>query len=224
MVGLQVQIAISWWFSSRAARGANPRVVTLIPLLFKTIDALYLETRKLPLAAISGARIRREDRSDLFIFGLWLNDTDYVTLRSILGLAGDLREVLESLKRVPNQLELSQFITPLYKEAQKFGDARDFFTHMDEALRDHSKHGIHGPITLGCGIEFTSNVRNSVYLIWDKNRIYFSFERKAKEVVIDKPEFDNVFVLARQLYAEIINNPVSQLNSNTMKPDEVYPL
>jgi hypothetical protein len=132
MVSLGVQIAINGWFQSRKARGTtpNPKVVTLMPLLFKTLDALYLETRKLLLSARSGATTRRKERADVFTLGLWLNDINYVTLRSILGLAGDLREVLESLKRVPNQLELSQFTTPLYKEAQKFGDDRDFFTHM----------------------------------------------------------------------------------------------
>jgi hypothetical protein len=77
---------------------------------------------------------------------------------------------------------------------------------------------------LGRGIEFTANAKNNVYLIWDKNRLYFSFENKPKEVVIDKPEFDNIFILARQLYAEITNNPVSQLDSNIMHPDRVYPL
>jgi hypothetical protein len=225
MVSLEVLVAIGWWFKSRKAKGANPKVVALILLLFKTLDALYLETRKLPLLAKrSGATKTPKDEPNAFTFGLWLKDPDYVILRSILALAGDLKYVLEKLMTLPNLLELGQFIRPLHDEAEKFGDARDFFTHMDEVLRDYSKHGICGPITLGCGVEFTANAQNNVYLIWDKNTIYFSFRNKAKEVVIDKPEFDNIFILARQLYAGIINNPVSQSNSNIIKPEEVYPL
>jgi hypothetical protein len=39
MVNPAVQVAFSWWFQSRKAKNANPKVVTLIPLLFKTHDA-----------------------------------------------------------------------------------------------------------------------------------------------------------------------------------------
>jgi hypothetical protein len=224
-VSLVVLIAISWWVQSRNAQGANPKVVELMPLMFKTLDAMYLETRKLPFAARSGANKKKpKDKPDAFTFGLWLKDPDYVTIRSILALAGDLIYVLEKLMTLPKLLELGQFMTPLYNQAKKFRDARDFFTHMDEALRDHSKHGISGPTRLECGVEFTANAKNNVYLIWDENTLYFSFENKPSKVVIDKPEFDEIFNQARKLYAEIINNPTSQQFGKVMKPDQVYPL
>jgi hypothetical protein len=54
MVSLEVQLQ-SAGGSVKKSKGANWKVVTLMPLLFKTLDALYLETRKLPLAAKSGA-------------------------------------------------------------------------------------------------------------------------------------------------------------------------
>jgi hypothetical protein len=222
MVSLQVQIAISWWIQSRKAQGANPKVVELMPLMYKTLDALYLETRKLPFHARSGVNMKPHDKADSFIFGLWLKDPDYVTLRSILALAGDLILVLEKLTTLPKLLELRQFLTPLRKQAEKFGDARHFFTHMDEALRDHSIHGISGPITLECGIEFTVNATNNVYLIWNDNTIYFSYKKKQRKVVIDKPEFDETFNQARQLYGKIIDNPESQKGS-VMTLEQVYP-
>jgi hypothetical protein len=223
---LEVQIAISLWVQSRMAKKANPnpKVVELMPLMFKTLDAMYLETRNLPFFARSGATGRPKNNPDSFIFGLWLKDADYVTLRSILALAGDLIYVLEKLMTLPGLLELGQFMTPPYKQANQFRDARDFFTHMDEALRDHSKHGISGPATLECGVQFTANAKNNVYVIWDKNTLYFSFENKQRKVVIDKPEFDEIFNQARELYAEIINNPTSQQSGHVRKPDQVYPL
>jgi hypothetical protein len=39
----------------------------------------------------------------------------------------------------------------------------------------------------------------------------------------NKPEFDEIFNLARKLYAEIINNPTSQQSGNVMTPEQVYP-
>jgi hypothetical protein len=109
-----------------------------------------------------------KDKPEVFTFGLWLREHDYITLRSILALAGDLIQVLEKIITLPNVFELGQILSPLLKQAEKFRDARDFFIHMDEALRDHSIHGISGPICLICCVEFSGNATNNVYLIWEK--------------------------------------------------------
>ena len=154
---------------------------------------------------------------------MWLTDADYVTLRSILALCGDLIYVLEKLKTPPRLLELAQFMTPLYKRANQFRDARNFFTHMDEALRDHSKNGISGPTTLECGVPFTAKATNNVYVIWHDNALYFSFENKQRKIVLTRPEFDEIFNQARQLYAMIIDNPTTQ-SGNPIDPAQVYPI
>ena len=49
-----------------------------------------------------------------------------------------------------------------------------------------------GFFTLKCGMEFTANAKNNVYLIWDKNTLYFSFRNKPRKVVIDRHEFDRI--------------------------------
>jgi hypothetical protein len=222
-----VLIAMPWWIKSRLAQGANPnpKLTELMHLLFRTLDALYLETRKLPFSAQSGVTGRPKKKPDSFIFSMWLNDADYVALRSILALSGDLIYVLEKLMTLPGLLELGPFMKPLYKPANEFRDARDFFTHMDEALRDHSKHGISGPTILeGCGVEFTEKATNNVYVIWHDNTLYFSFERKQRKIVLTRPEFDEIFNQTRQLYAKIIDNPTTQQSGNPIPPDQVYPL
>ena len=58
MVSIRVLTAVNGWFQSRTAEGEtpNPKVLPLMALMFGTLDALYLETRKLPFTAISGAR------------------------------------------------------------------------------------------------------------------------------------------------------------------------
>jgi hypothetical protein len=225
---LGVLAAIPWWIKSKRDSGAdpvpNPKLTELMHLLFRTLDAMYLETRRLPFYARSGATGRPKENPDSFIFALWLKNRDYIALRSILALSGDLIYVLEKLMTLPGLLELGPLLPPLYKRANQFRDARDFFTHMDDALRDHSRHGISGPATLDCGEEFKPKAINNVYVIWHDNALYFSFENKHRKIVLTRPEFDEIFNQARQLYAEIINNPVSQKSGNVKKPDKVYPL
>ena len=92
-MSIKVLTAVNRWFQSRTAEGAtpNPKVVLLMALMFGMLDALYLETRRLPFTAISGARKDNlKEEPDVFTLGLFLNDPDYVTLHSILSLAGDL--------------------------------------------------------------------------------------------------------------------------------------
>jgi hypothetical protein len=78
-------------------------------------------------------------------------------------------------------------------------------------------------MSLTCGIEFTANATNNVYLIWDRNILYFSRYKQPKGIVIDRPSFNEIFNQARQLYAEITNNRISQQAAGVMRPDQVYP-
>jgi hypothetical protein len=134
-VGLGIQFEITRWFEPRNAQGLGSKVVGLMPLMFRTLDALYLVTRKLPIVGISGARKNKaKDKPNVFTFGLILEASKYATLRSILALAGDLILVSNKLMTLPNLLELGQFILHIHKQAEKFEDTRNFFTHMDEAL------------------------------------------------------------------------------------------
>ncbi len=49
-MSIKVLTAVNRWFQSRTAEGAtpNPKVVLLMALMFGMLDALYLETIKLP--------------------------------------------------------------------------------------------------------------------------------------------------------------------------------
>jgi hypothetical protein len=223
-ISLVVLTAMPCWIQSKREKGEtpNPKLTELMQLLFRTLDALYIETRKLPFYAKSGANKRPKHNLDSFVFALWLKDADYITLRSILALSGDLIYVLEKLMTLPGLLELGPLLPPLHKRANQFRDARDFFTHMDEALRDHSIHGISGRLTLDCGVEFTDKAKNNVYVIWHDNALYFSFENKPRKIVLTRPEFDEIFIQARQLYAKIIDNPTTQQFGNPIPPDQVY--
>lgn len=115
---LGVLAAIPWWIKSKRDSGAdpvpNPKLTELMHLLFRTLDAMYLETRRLPFYARSGATGRPKENPDSFIFALWLKNRDYIALRSILALSGDLIYVLEKLMTLPGLLELGPLLPPLY--------------------------------------------------------------------------------------------------------------
>jgi hypothetical protein len=224
-VGAGIQFEVARWFDSTKAQGTDPKVVALMPVVFRTLDALYVETRKLPIVGISGARWRKpKDKPDVFTLGLNLEASEYATLRSILALGGDLTLVLEKLKDLRQPPEVGCFIKPLHVHAEKFRDARHFFSHMDEALRDYSKHGVSGPATLDCGLHFTANATNNIYLIWENNTLYFSYYHEHCKVDIDNPEFNEIFNMARELYANIIENPKSQQFGEFRNPTQVYSL
>jgi hypothetical protein len=212
---------------SKTAQGATPgpKVVPLMALMFGTLDALYHEIRNLPFNnVISGANKNKlKDKLDVFTLGLFLRDPDYVSLRSILALAGDLILVSKNLGSVKNEPELGRFIKPLHEQAKIFEDARHFFTHMDEPLRDYSIHAIPVPHTLDCGVKFMANATNNIYLIWHKSTLYFSYDKKPCQVVIDRPAFDEIFNQARQLYDAILNNPISKGAGSFMTGAQVYP-
>lgn len=105
--------------------------------------------------------------------------------------------------------------------AEKF-KARNFFSHLEEALRDYSTPAVPVPYTLYCGVQFTANAKNNVYLIWENNMLYFSYDKRHCQVDVDKPEFNEIFDLARQLYAKIIDNPISQKFAEFGRPEQVY--
>jgi hypothetical protein len=60
-------------------------------------------------------------------------------------------------------------------------------------------------------------------VIWHDNALYFSYENQPRKIVLTKPEFDEIFNQARQLYAKIIDNPITK-SGNPIPPDQVYPL
>lgn len=124
-VGLGIQFEIARWFESRKAEGLDPKLVALMPLMFRTLDALYLETRQLPIVGKSGARWRKpKDKLDVFTFGLILEPAEYRTLRSILALAGDLALVSDKLKSLRQPPDVGQFIKPLHERGRKIQSSK----------------------------------------------------------------------------------------------------
>lgn len=214
------------WVFFQNSQNSKPdmNITALMQLLYKTLDTLYIETRdKLPLKPTRKINKKPHVEPDRITFHLWLSDPDYTALRSILALVGDLYNTSRMLMGVTGLAGLQQHVVDINNESDKFRDARNFFTHMDDHLGNRQTHGVSGPNTLGCGVQFTANAVNNAYLIWENNTLYFNRKHDFCEVVIDRPAFTRIFDHARELYAEIHNNPISQQNVTIIPPNEIYP-
>jgi hypothetical protein len=199
-------------------------ITPLTLLMYKTLDTLYLETtNKLPLNTTQNVNKRPKDDADRITFALWLTDESYTALRTILALVGDLHYTSRLLMGLGGLAGLQPHEANINNESNKFMDARNFFTHMDDHLGNRQRHRVSGPWTIGCGVHFTANAINNAYLIWENNTLYFNRNQDFCEVVIDRPAFNGIFNYARDLYVEIQNNPISRSATSIIPRNQIYP-
>ena len=223
---LEVMGTFNNWIAFRRLQGAtfDMNITPLTLLMYKTLDALYLETKnKLPLKTTQNVNKKPKEDADRITFALWLTDESYTALRTILALVGDLIFTSQMLRSLRGLAGLQSHVNNIFNESNKFRDARNFFTHMDHHLGNRIDHGVSGPKTIGCGVEFKSGTINNAYLIGENNTLYFNCNRDFCEVVIDRPAFNGVFSYARDLYDEIQNNPINQRAGNMIPLTLIYP-
>jgi hypothetical protein len=55
MTNVDILAATNFWWSERKDRSAHHSILRIMPLLFQTVQSLFIETRKLPLHSVSGA-------------------------------------------------------------------------------------------------------------------------------------------------------------------------
>src|SRR5687768_18391995 len=90
MIYAEVLVATNLWWTERKDKGAHHFILRNVPFLFEVIEALYLETRKLPLHSRSGVQHKLIDKEYVLTIGMFLQSNEYAILRSILSLIGDI--------------------------------------------------------------------------------------------------------------------------------------
>jgi hypothetical protein len=220
-------VASNLWWEERKSKGAHDWVRKSIPLLFQTLDSLYIETRKLPLYSQSGMMTKTVHDSYTFTLGIFLSPTDYATLRSILSLSGDVYWTLFPLKdRTSDELqELEKPVKSLYDYAERFREIRNFYTHLGEAITNKmDRHGVSGPLSTKTGITYESTTQYCVHLLWEKNNtIYFTYKHKEYEIVIDKAVYDPIFRTAREIWTEITKGRIHSGTNHYIPAKDLYP-
>lgn len=225
MTNIDALVASNQWWEERKDKGAHHYVVRCIPLLFHTLDALYIETRKLPLRSQSGKTSQTVTTSYTTLYGIFLNPTDHAVLRSILSLSGDVYEVLKPMNSLSGT-DLSELESPvkkLYADALIFRQLRNFFTHLREAITDMDRHGISGSMLTAAGITYASSAEHCIHLMWENNTIYFTYDKKEWKVKIDKTVYDPIFQIAREIYRKITNHHNGKFLKQYIPVENLYP-
>jgi hypothetical protein len=209
MANIDVLVAANFWWNQRSKKGAHHFILRVMPLLFQSLQSLYIETRKLPLHSLSGITPTKVGQQYSFRYGIFLNPNEYATLRSVLSLMADIYSLLNPLASLKNEelMELAPHIRKLSVSADQFRKVRNFYTHINEILTTKmDEHGITGARNTNCGIEYTSNAKACVHLVWHNNMIYFTYKGEPHEIAIEKAVFDPIFCTAKQIYSELVSH------------------
>jgi hypothetical protein len=228
MIYVGVLVATNLWWKNRESLGAHHFILRNIPFLFEVIEALYLETRKLPLHSRSGVQSNQIEKDYVLTIGMFLQSDEYATLRSILSLTGDIYNLTTPLLKIKDGslLELEASIRKLFDCANIFRGVRNFFTHLDDVLTNMDKHGITGATSTDCGIQYTDKARGCVHLVWksDDNSIHFTYRGGVYKTTIEKSAFNSIFTAARELYSNLVTPEMYANQNDYLPPEKLFPL
>ncbi|WP_438449469.1 hypothetical protein [Gorillibacterium sp. sgz5001074] len=186
---------IFWWCGERSDQNVNDSIKLVIPHLFLTIDSLHVAICKMTNeSSIEKVGIGKSyiSKKGHYQISIPISSADYLILRSVISLVGDIYNLLEPLKDKGNLLELEKYILSLYNKAEQFRAVRNFFTHIDSSLCKVSEEGFH--------------------LVLDKGTIYFSYypqdggNKQTRQKDISAKAFEGIFEIARDLYKEITSH------------------
>jgi len=148
---------------------------SIMPLLFLSLDYLYIETRNIPSqwGTVIPKRIIKMRGTDNFITANFPSSDNYLRLRGILSFTRDVYSSTKALKS-RDLFELSPLVKKLYDSSNKFREIRNYFTHLDEVLSNPSKHWITGSTYTSPVIEYVDTAVDCGHLIFSGNKIYFT--------------------------------------------------
>ncbi|TXR91218.1 hypothetical protein DN390_29635 [Bacillus sp. SH7-1] len=221
MISNELESATHWWFVERRKDSFNESMYTVLPFIFKNLDALYIITRNIPREWTKNELLRGRvngTRSKKIILPNSL--VDYINLRSSLSFVSDLHLLLKTLIEEGNLMDLEEPIEHLYNEISKFRDVRNFFTHLDERLLKLEKHGVSGKNTANCGIEYGEDAVECFHLVLSGNKIHFTQNKKLLEAEVGRDAFNAIFRSCRGVYEVLINHRIHATNYKSFK--EIY--
>ncbi|MGI0075345.1 MAG: hypothetical protein ACREA5_05320, partial [Nitrosotalea sp.] len=154
---------------------------------------------------------------------MWVSSINYTNFRAVLALVGDVNGILWQLRNKCDLLSLKQKIIELNELTfNNFKDLRDFFTHLDNIVKN-PHNNINTACSTNCNIEYTDKAKNCFHLIIDNDTIHFSYNGKPMEAHISKTEFNEIFKKAREIYSELISHTIYKEIQSYSSPDSIFP-
>ena len=123
----------------------------------------------------------------------------YAVLRSILGLAQDVHEISNALKRTVQSGPLNSHASRIEAAVSPFEEARHFFTHLQERLVDRRTHGITGSPPTKCGITY-DNAVEAFHLVLSGGMVHFTDNGQPREVGVMPEDFEPLYVATNRLF------------------------
>ncbi|MGI0026483.1 MAG: hypothetical protein ACREAD_01395 [Nitrosopumilaceae archaeon] len=180
MINPDILVATSNWFLERRTTIDSSTRGLLFSTMFYVLEALHKKVSTLSMLSISGISYRQIGSTNAISLGMFVSPDNYANFRSVLSLIGDLYHILEKIKEY-ELFELKSMIDDIYEKADSFRDLRNFFTHLDSALKNLEVNGVSGELKTNCGIEYEKTAKNCFHLIINNETIYFTWDKKALE-------------------------------------------
>lgn len=208
MVTKEIQSAIHWWSAERYG-SLNPNIRTVLPFAFQTLDSLYLATRNFPTKWTNSEPMTIQVGGERnLVITLPLSPEGYILVRSVLSFTSDIYFLMEALIKTGNLMELDFAIKELHREADKFREIRNFYTHLNERITNLDAHGISGEHDTKCGIKYTDSSQDNFHLVISDDKIHFSQFKMACEKEIGRNAFNEIFIHARSIYEIVTNHKI----------------
>jgi len=130
----------------------------------------------------------------------------YISFRAVIGFINDIYNLTTTIRKFKNLTSVNEPLKELFKEVNKFKDLRHFYIHLDEHLYNWEKHGIDGPASTNCGIEYKENAVGYFHLVFIENTLCFSRQKKCLEIDLSKEAFGGIIENTKIIYKEMIKD------------------
>jgi hypothetical protein len=202
-----LESAIHWWLAEHSTQSIDPSVRNLLSFFFTAIHALDSELRRVP-ASWSHSRplgLRSSGKRGTYL--AVPPPEQYATLRSILGLAQDIHEISNALKKTVLSGPLNGHASRIEAAVSSFEKARHFFTHLQERLVDRTTHGISGSPPTRCGITYDDTVE-AFHLVLSDGVVHFSDYGQPQEVGVMPGDFEPLYSATNQLFRMLTSHTI----------------
>lgn len=199
--------------------------VFLISNTFFSLKALHSLMKEYSLPSISGMSSQNKliTNSNGIHLGMFPNPHKFSQFRAAISLTGDIYNCLDAVLQ-HDLYDLKPKIQKLYEETNKFREVRNFFTHLDDVLKNLKSQGIDGPLKTEFGVEYTESAKNRFHLVIHQETIYFTRKKKAEKMYVGKSAFVPIFDAAREVYRELLSEVSSEHLSQFSDPDSLFPM
>jgi len=225
MIDVQTLNSGQAYFLKKKGDFPDNHVVFLISNTFFSLKALHSLMNDYSLPSISGlsSSPKQITESGGIHLGMFPNAQKFSQFRASISLTGDIYNCLDAVLQ-KELYDIKPKIQKLFDETNKFRNVRNFFSHLDNVLKNLKDHGVDGPLTTEFGVEYTATAKNRFHLVIHQETIYFTYYKKSEKMHIGKSAFIPIFNAARDVFRELLTGVSPENLSQFTDPDSIFPM